>query len=422
MNQYIISIFKRDIRKCFFIVFPLFLIWMASCDDMNSIHQKYYDWGEDIYTGAVDSVKAYGGYERVRFDWEINADPRIEKTIIYWNQRADSVIIEVNRTESGRLYVSHMLENMDEGSYIFEFITGDNKGHFSMPREVVVLIYGESYSQLLKNRRIVSIAKQLDGSMIIQWDPIASTEIQYTTVLYEVDGVERSIRVENDATETVLEGLNTNDVIRVSTTYLPEGALDELHAPYSEYIMPKFEREINKANFSIVILAGDNTSVSNGRDLSRIWDGGISNPEILHTVENAPGFNFPHHFTFDMGVLAEISRFRLWPRVDASPFSGHSPRYFEIWGSDELKGSLDDETYWKTDAWKADWKLLGDHEIIRPVSDESASWNAGWEYNVDDTIGSVRYIRLVIKNENWQRSNCVNIGEITLWGDDLLVF
>lgn len=74
MNQYIISIFKRDIRKCFFIVFPLFLIWMASCDDMNSIHQKYYDWGEDIYTGAVDSVKAYGGYERVRFDWEINAD------------------------------------------------------------------------------------------------------------------------------------------------------------------------------------------------------------------------------------------------------------------------------------------------------------------------------------------------------------
>ncbi len=419
MNQYIISVFKQGIRRCFPVALPLFLIWMSSCDDMNSIHQKYYDWGEDIYTGVVDSLKAYGGYERVKLDWELNADPRITKTVIFWNQRADSIAIDVNRSQSGRLQMTCLLENLSEGDYIFEFITRDNEGHFSLPVEVVAFIYGEFYQQSLRNRRVSSISHQEDGSMLIQWEPIASLDIRYVTIEYEVDGIEHSVRVENDETETVLIGLDTGDLIRVSTVYMPEDALDEFHSPYTEYTMPGFERQINKANFSVVVLAGDNTSVNGDRGLSRIWDGAISNPGILHTVENAAGFNFPHHFTFDMGVLADISRFHIWPRTDAGAFTGHSPRYFEIWGTNELKNTPDDEGYWKTDAWKEDWKLMGDHEIIRPGSDQGAAWSAGWEYDVSEEIGRVRYIRLVIKNENWQGSNCVNIGEITLWGDDL---
>ena len=59
---------------------------------------------------------------------------------------------------------------------------------------------------------------------------------------------------------------------------------------------------------------------------------------------------------------------------------------------------------------------MGDHEIIKG---DAADWAAGWEYEINEDISRVRYIRLVIKNQNWQGSNCVNIGEITLWGDDL---
>lgn len=198
-------------------------------------------------------------------------------------------------------------------------------------------------------------------------------------------------------------------------------SLETLDSPVIEYTLPKLEREINKANFTIVALAGDNTSVNNSRNLSKIWDKATANPGILHTIENAPGFNFPHHFTFDMGALAEISRFRIWPRTDAVAFTGHSPRYFEIWGTAELGKAQDDESYWKSVDWKNDWILLGDHEIIKPATDadQKAEWAAGWEYEVNEDIGRVRYIRLVIKNSNWQGANCVNIGELTLWGDDL---
>lgn len=420
MRNYIEKIKTRSFFSLVFLMTALFVL--IQCDDMNSIHEKYYDWGEDVYMGVVDSLKAYAGYEKVRFTWELNADPRITKTVIYWNSRADSAVVDVNRTQSGRLQMNYDIAPIDEYSYVFEFVTKDDDGHFSLPVEVSVDIYGESYIQTLKNRSVSSITKQVDGSMLILWDDISSATVQYVTVKYVVNGVEKTVRVENDETETLLEDLKTGDVISIVTTHLPEDALETLDAPAREYTMPKLEREINKSNFTVVELFGDNNTVlSQGRNLSKIWDGGTANPSILHTVENAAGFDFPHHFTFDLGVLAEISRFRIWPRTDASPFTGHSPRYFEIWGTDELKAEIDDESYWKSDAWKSDWKLMGDHEIIKPAStdEQKTEWAAGWEYEVDEAISRVRYIRLVIKSPNWQNSNCVNIGEITLWGDDL---
>lgn len=422
MNKIIVFKQKKNIRKGIIALFSLFLLGVfLACDDINSIHQKYYDWGEDIYTGVVDSLKASAGYEKVRFDWEIGSDPRITKTVIFWNQRADSVIINVNRSQSGRIPMTYDLTNLKEGNYIFEFVTRDSEGHFSLPREIVVLVYGESYKQTLRNRGITSISKQVDGSMLINWDAISSRAIQYVTVKYTKNGGEQFIQVENDETQTVLQGLNTNDKIYVYTTYLPENALETLDSPEKEYILPKLEREINKTKFAITVMSGDNTSVNGVRDLSKIWDGSYSNPGILHTVENAAGFNFPHHFTFDMGVFADITRFRIWPRTDAGAFTGHSPRFFEIWGAREIKRNVDDATYWQTNDWKADWKLMGNHEIVRPSTDadRKTAWASGWEYNVSETIGRVRYIRLVVKSPNWQESNCVNIGEITLWGDDL---
>jgi len=171
---------------------------MIRCDDMNSIHEKYYDWGEDIYTGVVDSLKASPGYEKIRFNWEVNADPRITKTVIFWNGGSDSVVVDINRTQSGRLALTQDINSIDEGNYIFEFITRDNEGHFSMPTEIVVEVYGDLF----------------------------------------------------------IQGLKTGDIVSVVTTYLPnEEALETLDALPVEYEMPVFEREINKENFEVFVLA-----------------------------------------------------------------------------------------------------------------------------------------------------------------------
>lgn len=414
---------RNKCNICLTVVISLFMLLSTTgCDDINSIHQKYYDRGEDIYTGVVDSIKAYAGYEKVLFEWELNSDPRITKTVIFWNNRADSVVVDVNRIQNTVMKMSYELDNIPEGNYIFEFITRDDEGDYSLAKEATVVVYGEEYSNSLRNRGVSSIIVQPDGSVLITWDKIASNEIQFVTVEYTINGETKTVCVENDETETVINGLKTGEDIYVSTSYQPTDALDLLVAPKRAYTIPKFSREISKSRFSIVELAGDNNTVlSGGRSLDKIWDGSTANPGILHTTENVPGFNFPHRFTFDMGVLAEIYRFHFWPRTDASPYTGHSPQYFEVWATDELKAASDDESYWKSEAWKSDWKMLKDCAIIKPSASDAQKieWAAGWEYEVDEGIGRVRYIRLVIKESNWGGTNCVNIGEMTFWGNDL---
>src|SRR5690554_4189044 len=107
------------------LIIPLYLILSyISCDSMNSMHDKYLEWGEAIYTGVVDSLKVYPGYNRVKLTWEVNADPRIKKTVIYWNDRNDSVVVDVNRSQSKRVQMEHSFD-LPEGEYMFELATKD---------------------------------------------------------------------------------------------------------------------------------------------------------------------------------------------------------------------------------------------------------------------------------------------------------
>src|SRR5690606_18184802 len=108
-----------------------------------------------------------------RFDWEINADPRISRTIVYWNQRADSIIIDVNRTQGGRTPFSYDLENLSEGTYTFEFITRDDQGHLSMPTELAVAVFGDFYIESLGNSGVASVTEQCVESVLFVWKHIA---------------------------------------------------------------------------------------------------------------------------------------------------------------------------------------------------------------------------------------------------------
>jgi hypothetical protein len=419
MKNYTTLKYYQKRGKFLIILLPLFLLGLlTACDDMNSIHQKYYDRGMTVYTGAVDSLRAFSGLERVRLTWQLTADPRVTRTVIFWNNRTDSVVVEVNRTQSGPIPMDYVL-NMREGSHVFELITRDNHGHFSMTEEVVGVVFGDFYVAGLRNRGVTSIGRQPDGSTLIVWNTTAGTDIQYVTLMYEVNGEEITVRVENNQHQTVLTGLDTGDRIRIVTTYLPENAIDSMRAFATVYVVPIFEREINPANFSTVVLAGDNTTVNNNRPLSNLWTStATNNPNILHTTSGQP---FPNHFTFDMGAQANISRFRLWSRTDNSPFSGNNPRTFELWGTNELKAATNDALYWAAGgAWQNDWVLLGNHEINN--SGGADAWAAGEEFLVDED-SRVRYIRLIVKSV-WNMSAdgglpAISIGRIVLWGDDL---
>lgn len=398
---------------------------LSSCDGIDSTYKEFLKDSDILYPGRVDSVEVYPGKERVKFSFQLSSDPKVKKLRVYWNGMQDFVEETISLEEIGQRK-EILVPQINEGEYTFYFRTYDHNDRASITTEAFGRVYGDKYISNLKNRTIANISMQLNGDMLVQWDPVFNNTIWYSTIEYtDSDGKTVSVKVENEEEEVYLSGLKPGDKIQVFTTHLPENGLDGVNAQTVEYTMPEYEIEFNKANFAKVLLPGDNTSVNGDRDLSKIWDGTAANPGILHTVENAAGFAFPHHFSFDMGILAKVNNFTLWGRAD-TPFSGHNVRYFEVWGTDELNEPDTNTDYWENETWKSDWKMLGDYEVLKPsggpvgtnTDADKTAWANGSNFSVPETIGKVRYIRLIIKNENWQGSNCINMGEISFFGDD----
>ncbi|MDR0699139.1 MAG: hypothetical protein LBG28_07995 [Tannerella sp.] len=480
-----------------------FLFLVFSCEKMTGIHEKYLDRGETLYIGIADSVKVHPGFHKIGFEWKINADPRITKTVIYWNRRDTSVTVPVVRTSESEMWLTTLVNDINEGEYVFEFEMQDDNGHISKSIEVSGSVLGDTYVENLRNRGIKELAKLVTGDMQITWEAVSVTasSLMYSVIEYvNSDGNPVILEVSNDEEITLLQGLETGDEINIYAIHLPEDGLETVMSLKRRFLMPKFEREIAKSRFVAAFKPGDNTTPHPGggdqdylkpitdfgvgqRSLAKIWDGGAANNTngmtILHTEDQSGNagarFKFPHHFTFDIGVPATLSRLHIWCRVDNGAFTGHSPRFFELWATDAPKEledfpSKDDfERYYRTTYvvqknpddylsssapqyvdkvtqaqansrnyvspdpepgihnWQEDWVKLGDFEIEKPSASayntsndaDKALWSSGSDFNLIEVGKKVRYLRLVIKFPNWQNTNCINLGEITLYGDDI---
>jgi hypothetical protein len=219
--------------KTLMVSFVTFLVvsMLSSCDkEMYDVSGEFYHRGEDLYLGVVDSIKIKPGYNRAKLSWEIKADPRITKAVIYWNKRRDSAVVDVVRKSNGRTPMEIELKNLDEKDYIFELIAKNDKDLFSLPKQIAISIFGDVYIKNLKNRTTASITKQQNGDLAIVWNPIASSSIIYTTLKYEGIGGSKEVRVENIDTQTILKGVKSGSNIKVSTSFFPPGTLDVMNA------------------------------------------------------------------------------------------------------------------------------------------------------------------------------------------------
>jgi hypothetical protein len=505
---------KKEMKKMNFKYFPVtgikimtavilisVMILHISCNDINSMHDEYLKRGETFYIGAADSIKVYSGNRKIKFEWKISADPRITKTVIYWDNRDTGIIVPVTRISDGEMWLETQLTNIREAEYIFEFVMQDDDGNISRSVEISGVVLGEVYVENLRNRGVKELAKLETGEMQISWETVNTSTLLYSVIEYVNKLGETVTRnIANSSDTTLLAGLETGDEVNVYAVHLPDNGLETFNSTIRKLVMPKFEREISKSRFVAAFKPGDNTTPHPGggendwqkpvtdfgvgqRSLVKIWDGGAANNTngmtILHTEDQSGNanarFKFPHHFTIDLGVMATLSRFHIWCRIDNGAFTGHSPRFFELWATDTPKEladfatQADFEKYYRTtyvvqknpanylasgDAnytdkisqadsrsmnfiaptpepginnWQQDWVKLGDFEIEKPSASnfntsndaDKARWTEGSDFNLVDAGKKVRYIRLVIKYPNWQNTNCINLGEITLYGDDI---
>lgn len=183
-------------------------------------------------------------------------------------------------------------------------------------------------------------------------------------------------------------------------------------------LTPIYEVMLDKSKFKEVNLPGDSPVTLWGASMPYIWDGRAL-PESAgnwgaHTGNVATGE--PMYFSFDLGVVAQLSRFSLQTVTDDKHiFNDVAPRLYEIWGCTEFN------TDGSFDAWT---KLLT-VENIKPsglplgmlTEDDRIAGEAGDEANFPLDAPKVRYIRIRCL-KNWAGNTNMVISELTFWGND----
>lgn len=183
-----------------------------------------------------------------------------------------------------------------------------------------------------------------------------------------------------------------------------------------EEVIPVYEIELDKSKFSPVFLPTDSEANNWGGRMDYLWDGQVNGDDAAHTGNIASVGGVPKYFTFDLGVLAQLSRFNLKTITDDKHiYNDVSPRLYEIWGCPEFdpSGSFDG------------WTKLVTIENIKPsglpsgllTEDDRIAARNGDDADIPSEMPKVRYIRIRCLN-NWVGNTNMVIAEVTFWGND----
>lgn len=231
----------KNITKLFlpalcFLVFLLFI--MSSCNKMNDIQQEYADREEQVYLGKVDSIQFYPGFGRVKLSWYVSSDPKIERTVIYWNMRQDSVVKDFSRNTSGVQKDSVILDNLPEGNILFEFRNVNNRGETSLYSSITATVWGLEFGDGLRARSLQAFDYNYEQSIYnltlspsSEGDDVLFSEIIYINSL----GEEKTVEIGREIDDVALTNFADGSEFRFRTVFFPQQGIDTVYNDFQVY-------------------------------------------------------------------------------------------------------------------------------------------------------------------------------------------
>ncbi len=204
----------------------------SSCTKMNDLHDVYLKRGEKIYVGKLDSAYIFPGKERVKLRyWP--SDPRATKMMIYWQNRSDSMLVDILPEVVGDSS-DVIISNLPEYDHIFDIVTmTDEFRNRSIPYTVTGSVYGDRYQGIITNRSIKEMYQDtLSGNWTINWLGKVETGIGSEIIYKTTEGNETEIYAPMSEKVTVMVDLKSE--LRYRTLFLPEP--DAIDTFYTEFI------------------------------------------------------------------------------------------------------------------------------------------------------------------------------------------
>lgn len=211
---------------------------LFACTKLSDSYKDFVSGGEIYYPGRADSLKTFPGRNRIQLTWLLTSDPKITKTVLYWNNRADSIVVNVQRGQ-GVDTIRQTLNSIREGTYTFEVFTFDSKGNKSVPVSKIANVYGDNYTITLVNRTLSTYAmsKPVTDTALLDFYPGSAqhigVNIRYKNLLG--DSVFVTVPQKPDTVRVKLLKFKKGDAFIFRTFYKPEpGAIDTFYSAYEK--------------------------------------------------------------------------------------------------------------------------------------------------------------------------------------------
>ena len=187
--------------------------------------------------------------------------------------------------------------------------------------------------------------------------------------------------------------------------------------PQFHTLTPIYERMLDKGSFLAVNLPGDAAAVG-GWEKHKMWDGQFGETLGYSSPGGGTNAGLPHSVTIDLGVVARLSRIKVYQRTGNSDdyiFNEGNPREFRVYGC---------ETIDMSGGWES-WDLMMECESIKPSgynrgmnsSDDVRRAKEGEDFECSPLNPKVRYIRLYVMS-SWSGGSNFQIAELDIFGDD----
>ncbi len=240
----------KKINKLFPIALSLLVsvfLFLSSCNKMDDIQREYADREEHVYLGKADSLKFFPGFNRAKLTWYMSSDPKIDRTIIYWNLRRDSIVKVFTRSTPGVQKDSVIIDNLSEGTQLFEFVNVNDEGETSLYSSLSVTAWGTEFANSLHARKVTQFNYDYDHLLFdLTLTPTnPGDSVVYSQMVYtNSHGEEKTLRIERDTTSLELEDFPDGGELRFRSVFFPPQGIDTVYNDYAIFKAPKavFER------------------------------------------------------------------------------------------------------------------------------------------------------------------------------------
>lgn len=229
-NRNSMKILKDNIVKTTLLLTVLVLFSCSGGDEYLKFTQK----GEVSYTAKIDSVKIFPGKNRVKIEGLILSDPKVTQLRIFWNNRADSAVVPIVRTQ-GIDKVSTIVDGLIENVYNFELRTYDAQGNKSIAQSITAEVFGSRYQASLNDRPLVTSSLSSDLSLTINFAEMDlttgafATEIVYTNKF----DVENTLIVPVATSQVIIPNYKIGSQFKQRSLFLPaKDAIDNFETPF----------------------------------------------------------------------------------------------------------------------------------------------------------------------------------------------